>query len=226
MKRAQRFTIVLLAMAGVAAAAAIDSGTQEAISEFAKSTPAAIDLQGTPFKGPADAPIQIVDYSDYLCPHCRNVARALGGWLPNTRGRVAVYYKNYPLDPDCHPTAKAHPGACWLAYGGICAHAQGKFWPYHDRVFALEPSKTPPDQAFVTKLAGELGLDGPAFRECLVSDATRRKVGAEIDEANKAGVTATPTLFINRKRLPKLNAFFEAVDDEARRIGLGPMPGR
>lgn len=237
MRRVHRTAAVLLAAAvavvagslllkggdeRVVAAPAAGS-TQEALSEFAKGSPTTIALEGTPSKGPSDAPIKIVDYSDYLCPHCRNVARALSDWLPTTRGRVAVYYKNYPLDPACHPTATAHPGSCWLAYGGVCAHAQGKFWAYHDRVFALEPPKTAPDRTFVVHLARELGLDQKAFDTCVASEATRAKVAAEIEEGGKGGVTATPTLFINGKRLPKLNVFFEAVDDEAKRLGLGPL---
>ena len=198
--------------------------TQKGLSEFAKNAPAAIDLGSTPFKGPADAPIKIVDYADYLCPHCRNVAHGLSGWLGTTQGRVAIYYKNYPLDSACNPGSTAHPGACWLAYGGICAHEQGKFWPYHDRVFGLEPSKTPPDRAFVVRLATELGMNEGAFNSCIGNSATRDKVVAEIQEGNKAGVKGTPTLFINKKRLPNLNVFFQAVDEESKRLGLGPMP--
>jgi protein-disulfide isomerase/uncharacterized membrane protein len=198
--------------------------TQKGLSDFAKASPSHVNLEGVPFKGPADAPIQIVDFADYLCPHCRNVAHGLGNWLGTTQGRVKIFYKNYPLDSACNPGSQVHPGACWLAYGGICAHEQGRFWPYHDRVFSLEPQKTPPDRAFVVRLAAELGMNQSAFDSCIASNATREKVVAEVQEGTKAGVKGTPTLFINKKRLPNLNVFFLAVEEESKRLGLGPMP--
>jgi protein-disulfide isomerase/uncharacterized membrane protein len=200
--------------------------SQKSLSDFAKNPEVKIDLEGTPHKGPADAPIKIVEYSDFLCPFCRHIAQAFNGYIPHTANRVAIYYKFYPLDDACNPafSPAMHPGACWLAYGAVCAHQQGKFWPYHDRVFGLPAQKTPPDRPFVAKLAGELGMNESSFDACLGASGTKDRVVADVAEGTKVGVKGTPTIFINRRRLPRTNEFLQAVEQESKRLGLGPMP--
>lgn len=200
--------------------------SKKSLADFAKNPEVKIDVSGTPRKGPADAPIKIVEYSDFLCPFCRQIAQAFGGYLPHTANRVAIYYKFYPLDEACNPafTPGIHPGACWLAYGGVCAEQQGKFWPYHDKVFAFGAQKSPPDRQFVAGLAGELGMNESAFNTCIGASATRDRVMADVAEGGKAGVKGTPTIFINNRRLPRTNEFLQAVEQESKRLGLGPMP--
>jgi protein-disulfide isomerase/uncharacterized membrane protein len=199
---------------------------ERSLKEFSKSAVAPIDLKTPPSVGPAEAPIKIAEYSDFLCPFCRNIAMAFHNYLPNTANRVSLHYKFYPLDV-CNPDYEKqpmHPGACWLAFGGACAQEQGKFWPYHDRVFTMEPPKTAPDRAFVVRLGVELGLDAGAFDKCIDSARTRDRVVADIKEGTKYGVKGTPTLFINKRRLPDLNAVAQAIDEESKHLGLGPMP--
>ena len=200
--------------------------SQKSLSDFAKNPEAKIELADTPGKGPADAPIKIVEYSDFLCPFCRQIANAFREYLPHTGNRVAIYYKFYPLDDACNPAFSPgiHPGACWLAYGGVCAHKQGKFWPYHDRVFALEPQKTPPDRQFVVKIAGELGMNESTFNSCIGASETKDRVMADVAEGAKAGIKGTPTIFIDKRRLPRTNEFLQAVEQESKRLGLGAMP--
>ena len=196
------------------------------LKQFAKAPLSTVDLKNAPFAGPADAPIKIAIYSDFLCPFCRQIAQGFHSYLPNTANRVAVYYKFFPLDT-CNPgyaQQPIHPGACWLAWGGACAQEQGKFWPYHDRVFFTDPPKTAPDQASTVKLARELGLDPKAFETCLTSPRVRERVLADINEGPKAGFNGTPTLFINKRRLPHTSVTLQAIDEESRRLGLGPMP--
>ena len=200
--------------------------SQKSLRDFAKNPVVRFELEGTPVKGPADAPIKVVEFSDFLCPWCQRIAQAFNGYLPHTDNRVAIYFKFNPLDDVCNADFKPgiHPGACWLAYGGVCAHQQGKFWPYHDRVFSLEPQKTPPDRQFAAQLAAGLGLNESAFNGCLGSASTKDRVVADIAEGKKAGVKGTPTIFINGKRLPRTNEFLQAVEQESVRLGLGPMP--
>ena len=136
---------------------------EKAAREFEQGPVHPLKLDAAPYKGPAQAPIRVTEFSDFLCPFCRNIAGAFASYLPTTAGRVAVYFKNYPLDAECNPNVKPtiHAGACRLARGGLCAHEQGRFWPYHDRIFALPPADAAkPD---LTKLAGEAGLDAAAF---------------------------------------------------------------
>jgi protein-disulfide isomerase len=106
--------------------------------------------------------------------------------------------------------------------GGLCAQEQNGFWPYHDKVFASQLEK--PEMKDVLQLATEAGLDGAAMQSCLASGRMKEKLAAQVEEAREGGVSATPTLFINGKRLPRINDFVATVDKEAGRLGLPPMP--
>jgi protein-disulfide isomerase/uncharacterized membrane protein len=198
--------------------------TEKAAREYEQGPVHALKLEGAPAKGPAEAPVKVVEYSDFLCPFCRNIAGAFDAFLPKSQGRVAILYKNYPLESECNPHVKptVHAGACQLALGGICAQEQGRFWPYHDRVFANPPAT--PGVEDVARIAGEAGLDAGAMRACLASGKARDRLAAEIAEAHTAGVSATPTLFLNGRRLPRVNDFLAMVDRESGRLGLPPLP--
>jgi protein-disulfide isomerase/uncharacterized membrane protein len=197
--------------------------TEKARREYETAAVAAIDLASAPAKGPAGAPVKVVEYSDFLCPFCRNLAVALSQFVPQAGGRVAVYFKNYPLDAACNPKLRqsTHPGACALAMGAVCAHRQGKFEAYHDKVFSAELRQ--PQPADVVRLAGEAGLNGAAMQACLDDPTTREALDAEIAEANRLGIAATPTLYVNGKRLPRINDFVAVVDQEARKKGFAPL---
>jgi protein-disulfide isomerase/uncharacterized membrane protein len=195
----------------------------KASREYEQGPSHKLDLASAPVLGPANAPIKVAEYSDFLCPYCRGVAGAFAQYIPAAAGRVSVHYKNYPLDSECnaHVERTIHPGACLLARAGICAAAQDKFWPYHDRVFSMEMKEA--QAADVTRLAAEAGLDTAALETCLSSPATQARLAADIAEAWKAGVRGTPTLFINGKRLPRYYDFVQTVDKEAAKLGLPPL---
>ena len=182
-----------------------------------------IDVASAPVRGPATAPARVVEFSDFMCPFCRNLAGALSQFVPQAGGRVAVYFMNYPLDNTCNPKLPraTHPGACTVALGSICAHYQGKFDAYHDRVFSTELHN--PQAADVVRLAGEAGLNAAALEGCLDDPKTKADLAAQIAEGNRLGITATPTLFINGKKLPRINDFVPVVDKEARKKGFPPL---
>jgi protein-disulfide isomerase/uncharacterized membrane protein len=196
---------------------------RKAAANFERQPRVELDLKGVPVKGPADAPIQVVEFSDFLCPFCRNLAGAFEGFMPQSQGRVAVFFKNYPLDQDCNPvmTRTVHEGACELALGGLCAEEQGKFWPYHDRIFGQPP--TNPSNEDVVRLATEAGLDGNAMRQCLSSTGARGKLDRDIAEGRRLDVNATPTVFVNGKKLEQIGGFLKAIESESKRLGL-PAP--
>ena len=198
--------------------------TQKARRDFDQGPVRALNLKGVPFKGPADAPIRVVEFSDFLCPYCRQIAGAFAGYLPQSGNRVVVYFKNYPLDAACNTNLKqtVHTGACNVALGAICANDQGKFWPYHDRVFSAPP--TNPQVSDVVSMAREAGLDSGAVEACINNPATRQRLGAEIAEAAQAQVQGTPTLYINGKKLPRLNDFVQTVERESAKMGLPALP--
>jgi protein-disulfide isomerase/uncharacterized membrane protein len=191
--------------------------------EFETAKVESIDLANTPVKGPASAPVTVVEYSDFMCPFCRNLAAALSQFVPQAGGRLAVYFKNYPLDNTCNPKLPraAHPGSCALALGAICANNQGKFEAYHDRVFGSELRN--PQPADVVRLAGEAGLNAAAMEGCLADPATKAVLTAQIAEGNRLGVSSTPTVFVNGKKLPRINDFVAVIDREAQKKGSPPL---
>jgi protein-disulfide isomerase/uncharacterized membrane protein len=197
---------------------------EKASKDFDEAPVRNLDLGGVPARGPEGAPIRVVDYSDFLCPFCRQAAQGFAAWLPQSAGRVVLYYKNFPLDMTCNDRAHAtvHPGACFLALGGICAQDQGKFWAYHDKVFNAQNLQNPTAKD-VTRLASEAGLDGQALGVCIDSAGARSRLTAQIHEGADAGVQSTPTLFINGRKLPRIDHFLESVEKESRRLGLPPL---
>jgi protein-disulfide isomerase/uncharacterized membrane protein len=196
---------------------------EKAQREYDATAPVSIALGGTPDKGPAAAPVTVAEYSDFMCPYCRNLGLALSQFVPQAGGRVAVYFKNFPLDKSCNERlpGSTHPGACNLALGAICARYQGKFDAYHDRVFSSELRN--PQAADVVRLAGEAGLNAAAIQGCLDDPKTKADLAADIAEGNRLGVNSTPTLYINGKKLPRINDFVAVVDKEARKKGFPPI---
>jgi len=195
----------------------------KAAREFAAAKPEELDLGRPPRKGPEDAPIRVVEYSDFLCPYCSSIAGAFTNFLSTSGGRVAIYFNNYPLDQECNSALEnsVHAGACQLALGAVCAQEQGGFWRYHDKVFASELDKPGLDD--VVRLAAESGLDFAALERCMGTEAAKDRLQADIREGIRIGVQSTPTVFVNGKRLPRLNNFVQAVNMELERLGLPPI---
>jgi protein-disulfide isomerase/uncharacterized membrane protein len=196
----------------------------KAAQDFDKAQVQSMDLTDVPSKGAAGSPVQIVEYFDYLCPFCRQLAAALDAFLPQAGNRVVVYYKNYPLDQACNTELKqtVHAGACWLAMGGICSGYQGKFASYQSKVMTTEVHN--PGPADVVRMGTEAGLNSAALEACINDPKTKERLTAEIAEARRVGVQATPTLFINGKKLPRLQDFVATVDKEAQKKGSPPLP--
>ncbi|MBN2337001.1 MAG: thioredoxin domain-containing protein [Acidobacteria bacterium] len=198
--------------------------SEQALREFDEAKAEEIDLTGIPGEGNESAPVTVVEYSDFLCPYCRQLSMALLRYVPESGGRVRVYFKNYPLDRECNPalSRSTHPGACRLALGAVCARRQGRFSAYHDRAF--EAGIAEPQLDDVVKIGSEAGLSPSAFRRCLEDPGTRSTLDAEVAEANRLGVDATPSVYVNGKPLERVNDFLKVVDREARRQGFAPVP--
>lgn len=180
-----------------------------------------VSLRGLPVKGDPGAPVKIVTFSDFLCPSCRRFALAYDQYVEGPTGpHVALYYRSYPLDSTCaaHLPRVLHPGACNVARGGACAHRLGSFWEYHDAVYQAPPDSPGVDD--VVRIAVGAGLDGDAFRACLAEPETEAALQADIEEALGLGVTGTPTIFINGRRVPTLDEFADAVLWELEKAGI------
>jgi len=159
------------------------------------------DVSGTArhAKGAADAPLVIVEFSDFQCPACAAAYERLRTSLSGRRD-VRLVFRHFPLDSRCNPTVSrpVHELACTAAAAAECAGQQGKFWDYHDRLFAEQRFL---DRETLFRFARELGLDIPRFRSCLDDPATLASVTDDIAAATALGIESTPTLFVNGRRL-------------------------
>jgi protein-disulfide isomerase/uncharacterized membrane protein len=142
-------------------------------------------------KGAPDAPVTIVEFSDFFCAHCARAYRDLKRVLARYPNDVRLVFLHFPLDPKCNPTIRQemHASACAAATAAECAGQDGKFWEYHDYLFERGAAGDP------IAIAATLGLDPARFRECLAQDQARDAVKRDVDEGIRLGVESTPTFF-------------------------------
>jgi protein-disulfide isomerase len=176
-----------------------------------------MNVDGAPFVGAADAPVTIVEFSDFHCPFCQRAEDTVAQILSRYGDRVRVMWRDYPVD-NLHPQSrKAHEAA-------RCASDQGKFWPYQKALFAGPPKQ--PDQLPV--VAQGTGLDTARFKACLESGKHQAAVQKDVEEGKRLDVTGTPTFFINGRVLvgaQPLEAFVRVIDDElARSVTVTAKP--
>ncbi len=156
-----------------------------------------LDVPGGHIKGRPDAPVTIVEFSDFECSHCKLAYEGLKEALPVYGDQVQVRFHHYPLDGTCNPSMPpggGHKYACLAAMAAECADAQGKFWQYHDTLFDHQPAFTRED---LLRYANDLGLDRERFIACLDSDAPREAIRQDVASGTKLGIDSTPTLYIN-----------------------------
>ncbi|MBI2094339.1 MAG: thioredoxin domain-containing protein [Candidatus Omnitrophica bacterium] len=155
-----------------------------------------VRINGHPMIGSPNAPIQIVEYSDFLCPACQRASELTPIILASHRFDAVFVFKHYPLDTTCNNKISrlVHPGACQLAAGGVCAHEQGRFWEYHDFIFERGPKYRVSD---LEKDLPHLKLDIPRFQACLNSGKGMEAVKKDIEEGASIGVGSTPTYVVN-----------------------------
>jgi protein-disulfide isomerase len=194
--------------------------TQKARDDFNKAEVAKLDLSRSPSTGPKEGPITVVSFSDFMCPFCRNLALGLKSYLPSSGNQVKVHYKNFPLDTTCNPRIgqSLHPGSCQLALGGICAEESGRFWEYHDKVFAQTWDRAARED--VLRIGVAAGLDGGKLASCIESAATKGRLSKDVDEGWRVGVESTPTIFVNGRKLPSTGVFLLAIEEERKRLNL------
>lgn len=170
-----------------------------------------IDVKDAPRKGPADAKVVVVEFSDFECPFCRRAIAPLDK-LQAHYG-FALYYKFFPLKQS-HPHAEGAARAAWAA------HQQGKFWPMHDLLFA---NQTALDWPSVQKYAAKAGLDIAKFEADFRSPASQTAVGADEKAGDAAGVDGTPTFFVNGRKAETLRQIEDMVREAMQGAGL-PLP--
>lgn len=155
-----------------------------------------IYLANIPAKGPADAPVRIIEFNDFQCPFCRQSARTLDRVSEEFPGKIYRQFMNLPLDTACNAfiAESLHPGSCALAYGGRVAYHEGKFWEYHERAFDHVGQWS--NEALRALLAG-LGVPADEVAERLSDPEVHDSVVRQIEDANRLGVNRTPSFIVN-----------------------------
>ena len=138
-----------------------------------------------PVRGPANAKITMVAFSDYQCPYCQRAEATITQILQEND--IKVYFRNWPLP------AQMHPDALNAAEAAQCANEQNKFWEMHDKLFASQANLT---VAALKQYAVDLGLNATQFNTCLDTNKYSALITKDQSDGTGYGVQGTPTFFI------------------------------
>ena len=146
-------------------------------------------------RGRMDAPVVILEFSDFECPFCAKASHALQDVLRDNLD-VRLVFRHFPLDSTCNGNLRTpmHQDACLAALAAECAANQDQFWEYHDLLFDNQEQL---DRTSLVGHAKALGLDVDAFYRCLDDSVVRTRVASDVDAAGTIGITSTPTMLIN-----------------------------
>jgi protein-disulfide isomerase len=151
--------------------------------------PVSIPIAGAPFMGAQNAPITLVEFSDFQCPYCAAAVPEIRAILKTYPAQVKLVFKEFPLE--------THSQANFAAAAAVAAHKQGKFWAMHDAMYS---ERTNLSRDNILALARRSGLDMNRFQADLDSAEVRETVIRDLQDGNRAGVEGTPTIFINGQR--------------------------
>jgi protein-disulfide isomerase len=184
---------------------AAQSAGQPALGEVIE-----VSVDGRPSRGPTDAKVTIVEFTDYECSYCaRYHQETFRPLIAEYEDRVKYVIRNFPLVP-------IHPHAAKAAEAAECAREQGRFWEYHGLLFDRQAAL---DEESLTRYAAELGLDESGFAACLLSGRNAEVVRADLEDGVSYGVAGTPTFFVNGRKLEGLQPLtaMKRIIDEAER---------
>ncbi|HSA58321.1 MAG TPA: thioredoxin domain-containing protein [bacterium] len=181
-----------------------------------------VDLNNAPTMGPDDAPVTMVIFSDFQCPFCKRAAETPKQLVEQYKGKVRIAFRQHPLP--------MHKNALPAAKAALAAHEQGKFWQYHDLLFANQQDLSEPN---LIKLAQQAGLNVPKFTKAMKSTQFDKQIQDDTNFAMKNGASGTPAFFINGvslKGAKPIAAFQEVIDKILEMKGLktpaaAPAPG-
>lgn len=150
---------------------------------------APVDVGDAPVRGARGAPVTIIEYADYECPYCQQIKPVIDRLERDYKGRIAFAFKDVPLP--------MHASAQKAAEAAHCAGVQGKFWDYHDMLFARKQYNA----ADLRQYAQALGLEQGKFEQCLDSGSEAARIQAYVAEAQAIGLPGTPGFFVNGRFL-------------------------
>jgi protein-disulfide isomerase len=192
----------------------IDQRRRELVERLRKDAPVKVllaaprfDVAATgPSRGPANAPVTIVEFSDYQCPFCERAERSVKEVLEKYGDKVRLVYRDFPLGN--------HANAGGAARAARCAGEQGKYWNMHAEIFADQSKLSAND---LKALAKKTGVNQSQFDKCLDSGKYQAEVQKDFQAGQNLGVDGTPTFFINGRRLvgaQPFEKFKEVIDQE------------
>jgi protein-disulfide isomerase len=177
-----------------------------------KLEPIRVEVAATgPAKGPANAPVTIVEFSDFQCPFCSRLTPTIKAVEEKYGDKVRLVFRQYPLP--------FHQNAQKAAEASLCAADQGKFWELHDAMFGNQ-QELGVDQ--LKAKAAALGLNADKFNKCVDSGEKAATIQADIKAGSAAGVSGTPAMFVNGRFINgavPLDQITTVIDDELRRAG-------
>jgi protein-disulfide isomerase len=161
--------------------------------------------------GAATAPVTIVEFSDFQCPYCSRAETVVDDVMKKYGNKIRLVYRDYPLS--------FHPNAENAAMASECAKEQGKYWEMHKAMFDNQAKLAATD---LVETAGTLGMDKDKFKTCLDTGKFRSEVQKDFQDGQKAGVSGTPTFFINGVMMVgarDIASFSDIIDRELDRSG-------
>jgi protein-disulfide isomerase len=166
---------------------------------------------GRPEKGGKNAPVTIIEFSDYECPFCKRAEGVVDQVMTTYGDKVKVVFRDFPLP--------FHANARPAAEAANCAGAMGKFWEYHGKLFSNQATLGPDK---FNAWATELGLDQQKFADCLAQKPHAAAIDKDIADGQKVGVSGTPAFFVNGRMLSgaqPFEKFKELIDEELAAAG-------
>ncbi len=197
-----------------------DGMTREQIEKSYKNRfdPAAVKnvpIDGSPTMGPDNAPITIVEFADFECPHCAQVMPLLDKVVEERKNDVRFVFKFYPLP--------GHPHADIAARAGIAAWKQGKFWPMHHMLFKNQQHL---EQTDLDSYAKELGLDVSRFHADLQAPETAARIAQDKKLGEDLKIEGTPSIFVNGRSFDGHQELGDWITMEMTFLGVKPSEGR
>ena len=190
-RKAPLFGAVALVL-GVGFGVGLGRVSASATASTQSGAPVNVDIKGRPYRGADNAPVTLVEFTDYECPYCkRHFQLTLDTLLALYGTKMKYVIRNFPL-------TSLHAHAQKAAEAAECALDQGKFWEYHDLLFRRSPALRADS---LKAYAAEVGLDVTAFTACLDSRQKRSVVARDVKDGRHYGVSGTPTFFINGRIL-------------------------
>lgn len=191
---------ILVAAVMISGSLIYTRGSDNGQAQIAPDEKVNVSADDDPVLGSDKAEVVIIEFSDFQCPFCRSFVEDT---LPQLKknyidtGKAKLVYRDFPLS--------FHPGAEPAAQGAECAEDQGKFWEFHDIVFSEQAKQGTGTINFgvkeVKQWADKVGLNAAEFNSCLDLGKYKEEVAKDADDGNKAGVSGTPTFFINGNRI-------------------------